>query len=152
MVGNINLGNYEIFLQQLIGKCKGLLNVEPIDVIYARNKGTGQVGKLGFVCHHEQAPVLFVRFLPPSIRDQIAKIVKQIRHDNDSYSVSDLIVCPPDPRLVKAYIKGDIKRKMTKTTVVAPDGEPFATGEPETEVDELLETPAVDDADSESDD
>ena len=121
--GNIlaMLHGIEITLEQYTGMCKGVIKTEPIDVIYATSNGEKR--KLGFVSRFDNATTLLIRHLKPELREPVRLEVERLRMEQSGCSITRLVSCPPDPKLIKAYVKGDLN-KSPKTTIVMPDGTP----------------------------
>lgn len=117
------LHGVEIEIEQFSGMHKGLIKTEPLDVIWACRDG--KRSKLGYVARAPDATVLLIRYLPPDEREPIRAEVERLRHESGGYPITKRIGSIPDPRLIKAAVKGDIQRKSaTTSTIVMPDGTP----------------------------
>ena len=113
------LHGLEITIKQMVGRKKGMWVTEPIDVIYATKNGNTR--KIGFVGRHEGATVLLIRHLKLEMREPIRLEVERLRREEDEpWGISNRIACPPDPKLIKAYVKGELHKK--KTTIILPEG------------------------------
>lgn len=113
------LHGIEITIKQMVGRNKGLLVTEPIDVIYATRNG--ETRKIGFVGRYEGATVLLIRYLKLDLREPIRKEVERLRQEADEpWGISTNIASPPDPKLIKAYVKGELHKK--KTIIIMPPG------------------------------
>ena len=108
-----------ITIGQMVGRKKGVLVCENLDVIYATRNGATR--KIGFVGRFDGATVLLIRHLKPELREEVRNEVERLRAaDPDGCSIAGGVSSVPDPKLVKAYVKGELKKK--KTTIIMPDG------------------------------
>ncbi len=115
------LHGIEITIKQMVGRNKGLLVTEPIDVIYATRNGATR--KIGFVGRFEGATVLLIRHLKLDMREPIRKEVERLRREADEpWGISTNIASPPDPKLIQAYVKGELHKKTTTSSIILPDG------------------------------
>lgn len=124
------LHGIEIELKQYEGICKGVLKTEPLDKIFAIKGGKRRL--IGYVARADNATVLLIRHLKADLREPVRKEVERLRLEQGGCSISKHLACAPDPRAIKAYVKGEFKKK--KTTVVAPeildpDGNPIEKGD-----------------------
>lgn len=112
-----------ISIRQYVGKCKGLLVTQPIDWVVAHTR-RGDV-RVALVGHAEGSTVRFIRILPDEIRELIRKRVAELRKERGGNEISPFTIGPPDPRIIRGYLKGERFRKR-KRTVEMPDGMPSA--------------------------
>jgi len=115
------LHGIEITIKQMVGRKKGLLVTEPTDVIYATKNGI--TNKIGFVGRYEGATCLLIRHLPLEVREEVRREVERLRTgDPEGCSIAATVSSVPDPRLVKAYVKGELHKKKTTSSIILPDG------------------------------
>jgi len=115
------LHGVEITIKQMVGRKKGMLVTEAMDVIYATtSKGTN---KIGFVGRHEGATCLLIRYLTPEVREEVRKEVERLRTgDPEGHSIAATVSSVPDPKLIKAYVKGELTKNKTQSTIILPEG------------------------------
>lgn len=112
---------HEISIHQYSGVCKGLIKKLPMDVIIGKRGETYK--QIGFVERVPGAMVRFVRFLSVESQGEIRKEVEQLRKEQGLPEISKLTSSPPDPRLIRGYLKGEKYRKRP-SVIVMPDGMP----------------------------
>jgi len=127
------LHGIEISIRQLTGNRRGIPATEPLDVIYASREGNRS--KLGYVARFDNATVVLIRYLPADEREPLRKEVERLRLEQGGCSISKRIASVPNPKLIKAYVKGDLKKKAP-TTIVMPDGTPAGHYEDTTSEDD----------------
>lgn len=115
------IGLPEISLRQFTGRCKGVHVALEIDVICA-DVGNGPK-PIGFVDRKPNSTVRFIRVFEKDTRESIRKKVVDLRKDYGGFEITLLTVGPPDPDLIKGYLKGE-KYRSRPTTIVMPNGEP----------------------------
>lgn len=126
------LHGVEISIKQYAGMCKGVYKTEPLDCIYAAKGENKRL--LGYVARVDGATCLLIRHLKPELREPVRLEVERLRIEQGGCSISKLVSCPPDPKVIKAYVKGEL-RKPAKATVVMPGDEEYelADNEPDDE-------------------
>lgn len=123
------LHGLDISIAQMAGRKKGVYVTEPVDIIYASQGGS--VRKIGFISRCHNGKVCLIRHLRPELRQEVRDEVERLRlAEPEGYTVAARTSSVPDPKLIKAYIKGELK-KPAPTTIVRPDGELFVPPEPE---------------------
>ena len=130
------LHGVEISIAQYAGWCKGVAKTEPLDVIYATSNG--QRRTLGYVGRFDNATTLLIRHLKQELREPVRLEVERLRMEQGGCSITKKVACPPDPALIKAYVKGDL-HKSPKTTIVMPDGTPAGDDDDDTTEDDFDE-------------
>lgn len=106
-----------ITIEQYCGKCKGILVALPQDWVLAHTPAG--VVKVGIVQHYEGAPVQFLRWLQPAMREAIRKQVAELRKQRGGNAISPHTSSVPDPRLIRGFLKGEKFRKKP-TTIIVP--------------------------------
>jgi len=115
----------EIELRQYSGVCKGLRTLLPIDVVIAKTEAGER--KIGFVDRKPNATLRFIWFfLDADFCQAVRRRVAELRQEYGGFPISDLTVGPPDPRIIRGYLKGERYRERP-TTIVMPNGEPAGT-------------------------
>ena len=128
------LHGIEVSIAQMTGRKKGVYVTEPIDVIYASQNGS--VRKIGFISRCHNGKVCLIRHLRPELRQDVRDEVERIRlAAPEGFTVAARTSSVPDPKLIKAYLRGDLK-KPAPTTIVRPDGELFNPPDDEEDDDE----------------
>lgn len=107
--------NIEISIEQMLGRSKGVLVPMPIDFVFI-TPTDGKKRCVGQVQRRDNATLHFTRYLEPDLRQVVRTKVAELRHAAGLPTVSRLVSSVPNPRLVRAYLDGDIKRKK-KTTI-----------------------------------
>ena len=117
----------EITIKQYAGWCKGVICTLPMDVVLAHT--SRGVRKIAFVNHAPDATVRFIHYMPDKeVSEAIRKRVAELRAEQNGFSVSARTVCPVNPAIVRAHIKGE-KLRERPTTIIMPDGPPAGEGE-----------------------
>jgi len=124
------LHGVDIVVKQLSGWSPAGPKTEPIDVIWAYRKGVKS--KLGYVKRKDNAPITLIRFIPEDMREPIRLEVEKQRLQQGGCSVAKHVNCIPNPKVITAYVKGELK-KPKPTTIVMPDGTPAGYYEDEDE-------------------
>lgn len=112
--------NLDITLRQPLGRKKGVVVPLPMDCVFV-TPPDGQAREVGFVDRAPNAMLHFVRFLDPELRAFIRTKVAEMRERAGLPSVHPLTSSVPNPRLIRAYLNGDFKKR--KRTTVYTGGE-----------------------------
>ena len=111
----------EFSLVHMAGLCRGVWQTLPMDVIWAERNGNRR--KIGFVGRHENARIVLLRHLKQDIREPFRLEIERLRLVSGGCSIDRSgISVLPDPRIVEAYVKGELHRK--KSTLLMPAGIP----------------------------
>lgn len=114
-------------IEHMAGMCKGVWQTAPIDFIFAERNGKRE--KIGLVGRHDGARVLLRKHLKKDLREPLRKEVERLRLKSGGCSIDTKgISVLPDPRLIEAYLKGELNRN--KSVVLMADGEFFDSPEP----------------------
>lgn len=108
----------DVELVQFAGKCKGVYVTQPMDQVVVV-ESSGKRTKVGFLDHGLNAVLMFHRCLHVELRETIRRECAAIRKANGLPEISGLTVGPPDPRKVKAAIKGE-RTRTKKSTIWVP--------------------------------
>ena len=112
----------QIVLTQLVGKCRGLVKAEPLDIIYVHTEG--KLIKLGYIARVDGAGIAFITYQLPEEYELVHKEVSRLRLEQHGWETSPHYGRIPNPALIQAYVRGELHKKP-KTSIVMPSGEPF---------------------------
>lgn len=110
----------DIALRQPLGRCKGVVVPLAMDCVFV-TPPDGQRREVGFVHRAPNAMIHFVRFLDPELRAFIRDKVSELRDRAGLPTVHPLTSSVPNPRLIRAYLNGDLKKKKRKTVYTGGD-------------------------------
>lgn len=111
----------EVTLIQFEGRCKGRPKSLDFDRVYVC-KGL-KTSHVGFLPHKENATLRFTRFLPEDLKAEIHKACREIRKADGRPPIADFTTAPPDPRLIRAALKGQRRgKKKTTSQIILPEG------------------------------
>lgn len=106
--------NLEITLRQPMGRCKGVIVPMPFDSVYV-TPPDGRTREVAIVPRTPDATVHFLRYLEPELRGVIRDKVAELRRNAGLPPVHELTSSVPNPKLMRAYLQGELPRRKKKT-------------------------------------
>ena len=106
--------NLEIAIRQPLGRCKGLVVPMALDAIFI-TPPDGRAREVGWVHRAPNSMVHFTRYLDVDLRAVIRDRVAELRDQAGLPTVHELTSSVPNPKLVRAYLQGELPRRKKKT-------------------------------------